>query len=111
MSEVSTFESELKLLLKSGKVILGSRKVIKNLKLGKLKLVIIASSLRNDLKEDIRTYAKFSDIPIYEYPGSGKDLGTLCGKPFKISTIGVIDFGDSKILDIISKQAGGGKSA
>lgn len=110
MSEVFSFESELKLLLKTGKVILGTRKTIKQLKLGKLKMIIIASSLRRDLKEDIKTYAKLNDIPIFEYSGSGRDLGMLCGKPFMISTIGILDFGDSKIEAII-KQSGGVSSA
>ncbi|MEM0174307.1 MAG: 50S ribosomal protein L30e [Sulfolobaceae archaeon] len=99
-----TFESELKLLLKTGKVIIGSKKTLKSLKLGKVKLVIIASTLRSDLKEDLKYYAKIGNIPVYEYPGSGWDLGKLCGKPFMISTIGVIDIGESKILDLIQSQ-------
>jgi len=99
-----TFESELKLLLKTGKVIFGSKRTLKSVKLGKVKLVIIASTLRSDLKEDLKYYARIGNIPIYEYPGSGWDLGKLCGKPFMISTIGVIDTGESKILDLVSTQ-------
>ncbi|WP_338599916.1 50S ribosomal protein L30e [Sulfolobus tengchongensis] len=99
-----SFEGELKTLLKTGKVIFGARKAIKYVKLGKVKMVIIASTLRGDLKEDITYYAKLSNIPIYEYKGSGWDLGTLCGKPFMISTISVLDEGDSKILDIIKER-------
>ncbi|MEM3291296.1 MAG: 50S ribosomal protein L30e [Saccharolobus sp.] len=96
-----SFESELKTLLKTGKIIFGAKKAIKYIKTGKIKMVIVASTLRGDLKEDILYYAKISNIPVYEYKGSGWDLGTLCGKPFMISTIGVLDEGESRIMEII----------
>ncbi len=100
MSQQITFEGELKVLLKTGKVIMGSRKCIKMLKNGKLKMVIIASTLRSDIKEDFIYFAKSSGIPFYEYGGSGWDLGTLSGKPFMVSVIGVEDEGSSKILEL-----------
>lgn len=100
-AEISGFESELKTLLKTGKVVFGSKKTIKMLKNGKLKMVIIASTLRQDLKDDIKTYAKIANIPVYEYSGSGYDLGTLCGKPFMVSTIGIIDLGESKLIETV----------
>ncbi|AWR94503.1 50S ribosomal protein L30e [Acidianus brierleyi] len=100
MSQNITFETELKNLLKSGKVIFGSKKTLKKLKLGKVKAIIVASTLKGDIMNDIIHYAKVSSIPIYKYPGSGWDLGTLAGKPFMISTIGVEDPGNSRILDI-----------
>lgn len=99
MSEVVRFESELKTLLRTGKVIFGTKKSVKMVKNGKVKMVIITSTLRQDLKDDIKTYAKVSNIPIYEYRGSAYDLGKLCGKPFMISTIGVIDPGESKLIE------------
>jgi large subunit ribosomal protein L30e len=100
MSQQISFESELKTLLKTGKVIFGARRTIKNLKLGKIKAVIIASTLRTDLKADILYYSKMSGVPVYEYPGSGWELGTLAGKPFMVSTIGVENEGGSKILQL-----------
>ncbi len=98
-----TLEGEIKNLIKTGKIVFGSRKVLKYAKIGKLKMIIIASTLRGDLKEDIKHYAKISNIPLYEYSGSGWDLGTMCGKPFMISAIGVIEEGDSRILDLAKK--------
>jgi len=99
VSEVVRFESELKTLLRTGKVIFGTKKSVKMVKNGRVKMVIITSTLRQDLKDDIKTYAKVSNIPIYEYGGSAYDLGKLCGKPFMISTIGVIDPGESKLIE------------
>ena len=103
MSETLSFESELKTLLRTGKVVLGTRRTLKMVKNGKVKMVIIASTLRQDLKDDIKTYAKLSNIPVYEYGGSGYDLGKLCGKPFMVSTIGVIDPGDSRIIEQVKE--------
>lgn len=103
MSEALNFESELKTLLRTGKVVLGTRRTLKMVKNGKVKMVIIASTLRQDLKDDIKTYAKLSNIPVYEYGGSGYDLGKLCGKPFMVSTIGVIDPGDSRIIEQVKE--------
>ncbi|QIW23107.1 50S ribosomal protein L30e [Sulfolobus sp. S-194] len=105
MSEVTGFESELKTLLRTGKVVFGSKKTIKMVKTGKVKMVIIASTLRQDLKDDILAYAKISNIPVYQYNGSAYELGTLCGKPFMISTIGVIDPGESRLLEEIKEGA------
>ena len=99
LSETVNFENELKTLLRTGKVIFGTRRTLKMVKNGKVKMVIIASTLRQDLKDDIKTYAKLANIPVYEYGGSGYELGKLCGKPFMISTIGVIDPGDSRLLE------------
>ncbi|BFH73306.1 50S ribosomal protein L30e [Sulfurisphaera javensis] len=103
MSQVTGFESELKTLLRTGKVIFGSKKTIKMIKNGKVKMVIVASTLRQDLKDDIITYAKISNIPVYQYSGSAYELGTLCGKPFMISTIGIIDLGESRLLEQIKE--------
>ncbi|MUN28666.1 50S ribosomal protein L30e [Sulfuracidifex metallicus] len=100
LSQQLSFEGELKVLLKTGKVVLGSRNCIKMLKTGKLKMIIIASTLREDIKDDIIYLAKVSGIPFYEYAGSGWDLGTLTGRPFIVSAIGVEEEGSSKILEL-----------
>ena len=99
MSEIPSFESELKTLLRTGNVVFGTRRTLKMVKNGKVKMVIIATTLRQDLKDDIKTYAKLSNIPVYEYGGSGYELGKLCGKPYMVSTIGVIDPGESKLVE------------
>ncbi|AEB94147.1 MAG: 50S ribosomal protein L30e [Metallosphaera sp.] len=100
MSQSITFESEIKVLLKTGKVILGNKRSTKAMKLGKLKGLIIASTLRSDIRNDIMRYAHLGNIPVVEFKGSGWELGTLVGKPFLISVIGIEDTGDSQILKL-----------
>jgi len=98
-----SLESELKMVLKTGKVVLGSKQAIKYVKLGKAKMVILAANAPPNIKSDILYYAKLSNIPVYIYKGTSVDLGVLCGKPFMVSAITILDEGESKILELAGK--------
>ena len=91
----------IRVAVDTGNVILGSKKSIQNLKLGKGKLVIMAENAPDDVKEDVEYYAKLSNIPIYVYNGSSVELGSVCGKPFTVTTLLIQDPGDSTILEIV----------
>ncbi len=101
MSQASSALDELRTLLRTGKFVKGSRKTIKLLKLGKLKMVVIASTLRQDLKDDILYYAKLGGVPVYIYPGSGYELGAMLGRPHMVSALGVLDMGASKLDELV----------
>ncbi|HOQ20477.1 MAG TPA: 50S ribosomal protein L30e, partial [Methanothermobacter sp.] len=88
----------IRVAVDTGNVILGSKKSIQNLKLGKGKLVIIAENAPEDIKDDVEYYAKLSNIPVYVYNGSSVELGSVCGKPFTVTTLLIQDPGDSTIL-------------
>ncbi|MBC7096733.1 MAG: 50S ribosomal protein L30e [Methanobacteriales archaeon] len=91
----------IRVAVDTGNVILGSKKSIQNLKLGKGKIVIIAENAPEDIKEDVEYYAKLSNIPVYVYKGSSVELGSVCGKPFTVTTLLIQDPGDSTILEIV----------
>ena len=99
----TTLENELKVALRTGKVVIGSNKTIKLVKLGKAKLVVIASNTPPSIKRDIKYYAKLSKIPVYEYEGTNMELGAICGKPFSVAALAIIDPGESNILSIIEE--------
>ncbi len=96
-------ENELRAAIRTGKVIIGSNKTIKYLKLGKAKLVVIASNTPPHIKKDIKYYAKLSNTPVYEYEGTNMELGAICGKPFSVAALAIIDPGESNILSIIEE--------
>lgn len=96
-----SFESELRMAIKTGKVKFGSKEAIRAAKLGKAKLIIIAENTPKELKDDIIYYSKLSKIPTYIYKGTSIDLGTLCGKPFMVAAVVIYDEGDSRILEFI----------
>jgi len=100
-----SFESELRMAIKTGKVRFGSKEAIKAAKLGKAKLIVIAENAPKELKDDIIYYSKLSKIPTYIYKGTSVDLGTLCGKPFMVAAVIIYDEGESRILEFV--ESGG----
>jgi hypothetical protein len=49
-------------------------------------------------------WSKMFGIPVFEFPGKGLELGSVCGKPFSIATLLVLDAGKSKVLDLATAQ-------
>ena len=98
-------DNELRLACKTGKVILGSRRTVEEVKWGRAKLVIVASNCPKPVRDDIQYYAKLSGIPVYVHRKTSIDLGRVCGKPFQVAAIAIRDPGDSRILEV-----GGGGS-
>ena len=86
--------------VKTGKVWFGANNAIKNVKVGKAKLVIIAENCPKNIREDIEYYCKFSKIPMIIYKGTSLDLGAACGKPFMVSALTIREPGDSDILKV-----------
>ncbi|BBD71648.1 50S ribosomal protein L30e [Sulfodiicoccus acidiphilus] len=103
MSQSVSFESELKRLLKTGKVVIGTKESLNVVAGGKAKMLIISSYLKEELREELKRHAELSNVPIYEYAGSGWELGTLCGKPYMISTMAITDFGDSRMEQLAKR--------
>ena len=102
---VTDIEKELITAIKTGKVVLGSRRTIKLLKLGKAKAVIVAANAPPHIRNDIMYYAKLSNTPVYVYPGTSVELGMACGKPFMVASLAIIDPGSSRIVDLITLAA------
>lgn len=84
----------------SGKVILGSEKSVKVVKLGQAKLVVLASNCPETVRVDIMHYAKLANVPVHNYAGDATALGLACGKPFPVGVMAVVDPGSSGILSI-----------
>ncbi|MGQ9543651.1 MAG: 50S ribosomal protein L30e [Candidatus Bathyarchaeia archaeon] len=98
------FNKQINIALSRGKVELGSRAALTAAKLGKAKLIILASNCPEPHKEQLLRDAKASGIPIYFYSGTSRDLGTVCGKPFIVAAITVKDAGDSEILRLAEEE-------
>ena len=96
--------------VKTGKVMFGANEAIKSAKLGRVKLIILASNCPANIRKDIEYYSKLSGVPILDYKGTSIDLGTLCGKPFVVSALTIREPGDSEILKIIKPKETGGES-
>ena len=64
----------LKEALKNKKVIIGTDRTLKNLKLGRLKRVYLASNVRQDIKEDIEYYTKLFNIKLIQLKENSGEL-------------------------------------
>ena len=88
--------SAIRLTVESGKVGFGSRKAVAD----DVKLLIIAKNAPESIKESISK----SKIPTLEFEGSTMELGAVCGKPFPVSVLSVLDEGNSNILELAKKK-------
>lgn len=79
--------AEIKKLLGSKKLIIGSDRTFKLLKTGKLTKVVIAKNANKKMKDDIEYYG--SQVEIIQTEKTNEELGVLCKKPFAISVLGV----------------------
>ncbi|EJK67648.1 hypothetical protein THAOC_11294 [Thalassiosira oceanica] len=95
---VESMNSRLKLVMKSGKAILGYKAGLKSLRTGKSKLVLIASNCPPLRKSEVEYLAMLAKVTVHHYSGDNTELGTACGKLFNTSVVSVLDGGDSDIL-------------
>lgn len=93
--------------LKTGKVSFGANNAVKNAKIGKGELIVVAANCPSRVLENIRYYCEFSHIPLIAYEGTGIDLGRACRKPFLISALTIRDAGESNILELAKNSRAG----
>jgi len=83
--------------VKTGKVIFGANRTVEAAANGSAKIVILASNC----PEDIKKKTQETKVPIMEYEGTSVELGPVCGKPFTIAAMAILDVGESDILAAI----------
>lgn len=83
--------------MKSGKYNLGIKSTLKSLRSGKAKLIIISANCPPLRRSEIEYYAMLSRTAVHHYSGNNVDLGTACGKYFRVGVLSITDPGDSDI--------------
>jgi len=58
-------------------------------------------------KSEIEYYALLAKTGVHHYTGSNSELGTACGKYFRVCTLAITDPGDSDIIRSMPSAAGG----
>ena len=84
--------------MKSGKVALGYKSTLKALRSGNAKLIILSSNCPPLAKSVLEYYAMLTRTGVHHYNGNNIELGTACGKYFRVGTLSIIDPGDSDIV-------------
>jgi large subunit ribosomal protein L30e len=84
----------LKAAISTGKVEFGLDQTTKAVKAGKAQMIVLARNCPSaELKDN-------KDIKVLVYDGNNMELGALCGKPFSVSALVIIDKGSSNILTL-----------
>jgi large subunit ribosomal protein L30e len=99
-------DTNIKVAYKTGKIIFGKQQVLKSLRReNPYKMLIVSDNCPTDLINELDNYNYLlkDKLFIYKYKGSSWDLGLACAKPYMISIIGVIDFGDSDLISLKTK--------
>jgi len=98
-----SINSRLALVIKSGKYNLGISTTMKTLRQGKAKLILIANNCPALRKSELEYYAMLAKTGVHHFSGDNSELGTACGKYFRVSCMSITDPGDSDII----RQHGG----
>ncbi|XP_013115916.1 large ribosomal subunit protein eL30 [Stomoxys calcitrans] len=101
---LDSINSKLALVMKSGKFCLGYKQTLKTLRQGKAKLVLIATNTPALRKSEIEYYAMLAKTEVQHYSGTNIDLGTACGRYFRVCTMSITDPGDSDIIRTVGEN-------
>jgi len=84
--------NELRVLMINSpeKLVIGSRRTIKYIKLAKVQKVFLSRNVPDDVKSDIEYYAKLSNVEVIRLDLSNEELGSILKKPFKVAVVSIL---------------------
>lgn len=87
---MTTAAAEIRKNLEEKKIIIGTDRTIKNLKLGKIKKIYVTKNIPEDVKKDIEHYSKLAKVEVVALKYANEELGVICKKPFAISVVSLL---------------------
>jgi len=91
---------EIRRAVDTGKVVFGFKQCKKKLLANEGEMLIVSNNIPKNDRETLKQIATVESKKYYEYDGTGLVLGSVCGKPFVISTMLILEAGKSKVLEI-----------
>ena len=85
-----TTSLDIKKLIKTKNLVIGTGRTIKNLKLGKVEKIILSSNCPERVVNDLNYYAGLSKAETIKVPYPNEELGVICKKPFSISVLSIL---------------------
>ena len=102
--QTESVNSKLALVMKSGKAVLGYKQTLKALRKGSLKAIFVAHNTPSIIKAEVNYYSVLANTYVYHYTGNNIDLGSACGRYHRVALLGIIDQGDSDILNLFESK-------
>lgn len=96
--------TEIRRAVDTGKVVFGQKQCQKELLKGNGQLIIFSKNIPIIEKEKLLYLAQVEEKKTFDFEQDGLTLGSICGKPFVISTLMVINKGKSKVLELVEKE-------
>lgn len=96
---MADFQNDIRLAVDSGKTELGFRRVVKSILSTKAKLVVVATKNKPESLQEVMHLAKLAGTKLMTFEGNGMELGAVCGMPFSVSMLAILDAGNSNILN------------
>jgi large subunit ribosomal protein L30e len=96
---MADLNNDLRMAVDTGSVALGTAETVQAISGNRAKLVIICSKGKQMTNADIIHLCNIAGIKVIKFNGSSMELGTVCGKPFSVNSMAVIEAGNSKILN------------
>jgi len=78
---------DIRKIAKLKELVIGTNEVVKNLKIGKVNKVYMASNCEQKDKESIEYYAGLSKAEVFYLEQPNDELGIICKKPYPISVM------------------------
>lgn len=91
-------QRQLKTAASSGRLNYGQRQTASACARGEVKLVILAANCPAEFIDDLQ--ARHPDVPKHRVNLVNRDLGSACAKPFSVSSIAILDPGQSELLSL-----------
>ena len=87
---------QLKNAIATGNLLFGQRQAKDACASGAAKMIILAANCPEDYTTELR--AAHPEVTMHRARMVNRELGIACGKPFSVSTITVLDAGDSDLM-------------
>ena len=93
-------QKAIRMVVDSGKVDFGMRSGLMHALKGDVKMILVASNCPKATRDGIVQAAQNSKVNIKIVEFTSMELGSVCGKPYPVSTLSVMDAGNSEILSL-----------
>jgi len=94
---------EIRRAVDTGKVAFGFKQCQKELAKGNGELIIISENMNPSEKEKLKHLAQIEEKQVFDYDKNGLVLGSVCGKPFVVSAMIILDKGKSNVTELVVK--------
>ena len=91
---------QLKNAIATGNLRFGQRQALDACARGEAKLIILAANCPIEYTDDL--HARHPEVTKFRASMVNRELGIACGKPFSVSTLTVLDAGNSDLLSLES---------